>query len=85
MISVADLKRQVFALQWHEAVAVVAELADSMRANGLARVPVPESVGHHGGAANSSRIADARSQDYRPRISRVCSTDCYRRHHARQR
>ena len=45
MISVADLKRQVFALQWHEAVAVVAELADSMRANGLARVPVPESVG----------------------------------------
>ena len=44
MTPVADLRRPAFALQWHEAVAVVAELADTMRASGLARVPTPESI-----------------------------------------
>ena len=29
MTSVADLRRPAFALQWHEAVAVIAELADT--------------------------------------------------------
>ena len=44
MISLADLQRPALSLHWHEAVAVIAELADTMRASGLTQVPAPESI-----------------------------------------
>jgi TonB family protein len=44
MTLVADLQRASFSLEWHEAVALIAELADTMRASPLAFVPAPESI-----------------------------------------
>jgi hypothetical protein len=44
MISIADLRRPAVSLHWHEAVAVIAELAGTMQASGLARVPDPGSI-----------------------------------------
>jgi TonB family protein len=44
MVSIADLRKPEFSLDWHEAVAVIAELATVVVSQGLSRVPAPESV-----------------------------------------
>jgi TonB family protein len=44
MVSVNELGRPEFALQWDEAVAIVAETADMLLARGLTSVPDPASV-----------------------------------------
>jgi outer membrane biosynthesis protein TonB len=44
MISISDLRRAAVSLQWHEAVGVIAELAGTMQASGLAHVPDPRSI-----------------------------------------
>lgn len=44
MMTVADLQRAAFSLHWHEAVAVIAELASVMQASRLAHVPAPASI-----------------------------------------
>jgi hypothetical protein len=44
MVSIAELRRPEFSLHWHEAVAVVAEVAAVLLARGLSSVPPPESV-----------------------------------------
>jgi periplasmic protein TonB len=44
MISISSLRHPEVSLQWHEAVAIITELADTMSANGLTEVSAPESV-----------------------------------------
>jgi hypothetical protein len=44
MISIAQLRTPGFSLHWHEAVAVLAEVATILRARGFSRVPAPESI-----------------------------------------
>jgi len=44
MVSVAELRRPEFSLHWHEAVAIVAEVAAMVMSRGLPGVPAPESI-----------------------------------------
>jgi protein TonB len=59
LISISHLQQPAASLQWHEAVAVIAELAATMSAGGLVHVPAPESV--FVGADGSLDVRDGRS------------------------
>jgi hypothetical protein len=64
LISISDFKRSSASLEWHEAVALVAELAGAMIASGAGRVPAPESV--FVAADGSLEVRDGRSLDGPP-------------------
>ncbi len=44
MVSIANLRRPELALHWHEAVAIVAEVAAMLRARGRVRVPALDAI-----------------------------------------